>query len=204
MRDRHYHLVIFSLAVIIFSQAQVGIAFNNNLALVAPSCLSVREEKKDKKIYAVGKILIRAKPERVWQILSDYGNASNIFQTVTKVKILNDDGAKKLVRETVHLSGVPMNFDYVLEVKEKAPYFMEWHRKSGALKEIDGSWKLESDSMNRGTIATYSIYVDGGMFLPNWLMRGQSKKYLPNVLESVRNAAEKMSAEASETGTDES
>jgi hypothetical protein len=33
--------------------------------------------------------------------------------------------------------------------------------------------------------------LDGGMLLPAWLLRGQSKNYLPELLTSIKQASEK-------------
>jgi hypothetical protein len=96
------------------------------------------------------------------------------------------------VHQWVHPKGTPINLDYIVEIKETAPLLMEWHRKSGALKEVVGSWKLEPTETAGGpTKVTYSIYLDGGVLLPAWLLKGQSKSYLPDLLNSIKQASEK-------------
>jgi uncharacterized membrane protein len=157
---------------------------------------TVSETKIGAKTYATGSILVKARRERIWEILTDYENAPELFQDVKKCHVLEDYGAKKLVRQVVMPKGSPMHFDYTIEVSENAPELMQWHRTSGALKDVSGSWKLEPDSTHRNTIITYSIYIDGGIFLPAWLLRGQSKNLLPDVLRSVKEAAERSEANA--------
>jgi uncharacterized membrane protein len=165
---------------------------------------SVFEQKIGSKTYASGSVLVKAKIEKIWEILTDYENSPEIFASVKKCHVLEDRGNTKLVQQVVHPKGSPMKFDYVVEIAEIAPRLMEWHRKSGALKEVSGSWKLEPDSTNRNTIITYSIYIDGGVFLPAWLLRGQSKNLLPEVLNSVKGAAERAAANADTTGSGKS
>jgi hypothetical protein len=59
------------------------------------------------------------------------------------------------------------------------------------LKEVAGSWKLEPIENDGSTKVTYSIYLDGGILLPAWLLRGQSKSYLPELLKAIKQASEK-------------
>lgn len=162
---------------------------------------TVSEQKIGDKTFAVGTVIVKAKPEKIWEILTDYSNQPELFSTVKKCQVVEDKGAKKLVRQVVCPKGSPMHFDYIVEIDETAPKLMEWHRKSGALKDVSGSWKLEPDSTRRNTILTYSIYIDGGTFLPAWLLRGQSKNQLPDVLNSIKGAAERASANAATTGS---
>lgn len=151
----------------------------------------ISEQRIGGKTFAVGKILIKAKPEQIWQLISDYENAPDLFKSIQKSKIVQNNGSHKLIHQLVRPKGCPMKFDYVIEVSENAPNTMEWHRKSGALKDVRGSWKLEPDCSNHNTFATYAIYIDGGFMLPPWLLKGQSKNLLPEILTSVRNAAER-------------
>jgi uncharacterized membrane protein len=151
---------------------------------------SVSESRSGNRTFAVGKILVNARPEQIWRILTDYNNAPDVFSNLQKCEVVEDKGSNKLVRQCVHPKGTPINLDYIVEIKETAPVLMEWHRKSGALKEVAGSWKLEPTE-DGPTKVTYSIYLDGGMLLPAWLLRGQSKNYLPELLTSIKQASEK-------------
>ncbi len=155
----------------------------------------IGERKLGNHTFAVGSVLIHAPAERIWQILTDYSNTPEVFANIKSCKVLQDNGSNKIVHQTLHPKGSPMNFDYILEVTETAPSVMKWHRKSGALKEVDGSWTLEPSENSHGTKVTYSIFVDGGVLLPPWLLRGQSKNFLPELLTSLKKASERSEAE---------
>ena len=157
---------------------------------------SVTEARRGNKTFAVGKILVNARPEQIWKILTDYNNAPDIFTNLQKCEVVEDKGRNKLVRQLVHPKGTPLNLDYIVEITETAPTLMEWHRKSGALKEVAGSWRLEQSEADGPTKVTYSIYLDGGLLLPAWLLRGQSKSYLPELLNAIKTASEKDSKTA--------
>ncbi len=158
----------------------------------------VSEQRLGNKTFAVGSVVVNAHAEKIWQILTDYNNAPDIFSNLQKCEVVQDKGANKLVRQLVHPKGTPIKLDYIVAIKETAPTLMEWHRQSGALKEVAGSWRLEPNDETGTTRVTYSIYIDGGLLLPAWLLRGQSKNYLPELLHAIKQASEQKEATAQE------
>ena len=157
-----------------------------NLSLPA----DISEEKIGSKVFLVSRMTIRARPEQVWQILTDYDNASRVFPNLKKCKLLQDRGATKVVTHEVCPTGVPGSFKYVLEVKESAPKVLEWHRLSGDFKEVDGIWRLNALDGGRSTYVTYHSYVNGGLFLPQALIRRQFRLDIPGVMAALKSQAE--------------
>jgi ribosome-associated toxin RatA of RatAB toxin-antitoxin module len=148
------------------------------------------EETIGKKLFEVCRIQVKAKPDRVWQILTDYQNSPNVFPTMKKCEILQDKGNVKLMRQVIHPVGYPGTFDYVVEVSGVAPKTLEWHRVSGAFKEVDSYWKLEPAEGGHYTNVTYSSYINGGFLIPSFMIRGQMKDDLSSVLTALKNSAE--------------
>src|SRR5262249_40769339 len=104
---------------------------------------ALSEEVIGKKTFEVARVQVKARPEKIWQILTDYNKAPVIFENLKKCEILKNDGSTKTVRHVIHPSGYPGTFNYILEVREIAPRTLEWHRLSGDFKEVDGFWRLE-------------------------------------------------------------
>jgi len=165
-------------------------------ALQAPQPVSARsanecsEELMHGKTYTVSKATVKAPPEKVWQILTDYDNASRVFPQMKKCKLMQDHGHTKIVKHVISPSGLPGSYEYTVEVKETAPTAMEWHRVSGAFKQVDGYWKLEPLDGGRTTLVTYASHVDGGMFIPQALIRRQCKIDMPGVLSTLKAQSE--------------
>jgi ribosome-associated toxin RatA of RatAB toxin-antitoxin module len=130
--------------------------------------------------------LINAKPETIWDILVDYPHAPQVFKNLKLCEVVGQRGPIKLVRQLVN-TGSPIKFDYTVALVEKKPYSIEWSRDSGSFKELTGTWQLEPLESGRQTRVTYSIFMDGGMFLPPWLLAPQLKGYLPVVLAALRD-----------------
>ena len=148
------------------------------------------EEQMHGKTYVVAKLEINAPPEKVFQILSDYDHANKVFPQIKQCKVVADKGATKMVKHEIAPAGVPGTYEYLLEIKEAAPHAMEWHRVSGDFKQVDGFWKLEPTENGRGTNVTYASYIDGGLFIPQMLIRRQSKIDMAGALSSLKAAAE--------------
>ncbi len=152
--------------------------------------IEVCEEKIGGKCYQVSKVLVHVKPEHVWNLLTDYENAPNIFPCLKKCKLVKDKGTTKLVEHTIKPSGVPSTFDYIIEVKETVNRLYEWHRVSGDFREVDGYWKLDPLNDGNSTMVTYASYVNGGIFLPAPLIKRQVRTDIPGVMSALKSHAE--------------
>lgn len=152
--------------------------------------VSVIEEQINGKTFSVAKATINATPAAVWQVLTDYGNAPRVFPQVKKAQVIEDHGNAKILKHKVASSGLPGTYEYVVEVKECPQKSLEWHRKSGSFKEVDGFWKLESMDAGHSTLVTYQAHVDGGFFAPQMIIRHQLAMDMPQVMSALKSQAE--------------
>jgi ribosome-associated toxin RatA of RatAB toxin-antitoxin module len=151
---------------------------------------TVTDEVISGKTFVVSRMLIKARPAQVWQVLADYGNAHRTFPMIKACQLIEDRGATKIMRHVLSPSGVPGTYKYVLEIRECAPKSMEWHRISGDFKDVDGFWRLEASHSGRCTKVTYASYVNGGFFLPQPLIRRQVHADMPTAMLALKNKAE--------------
>lgn len=140
--------------------------------------------------YSVTKVVVHAPPHQVWHVLTDFENAPKVFPQMKKCELVKDEGHAKIVRHTVAPSGPVGTYSYTLRITEKAPKYMEWHRVSGAFKQVKGFWKLEPLDHGRTTQVTYASYVDGGFFVPQPLIRRQNKIDMPSVMACLKSQVE--------------
>ncbi|MBU6450527.1 MAG: SRPBCC family protein [Cyanobacteria bacterium REEB67] len=174
-------VILNSENVIIVGQAAFAKGHNANI---------MSEEQMHGKTYVVAKMEINAPPEKVFQILADYDHATKVFPQIKQCKLVTDKGATKMVKHEIAPAGVPGTYEYLLEIKESAPHALEWHRISGDFKQVDGFWKLEPTENGRATLVTYASYIDGGLFIPQMLIRRQAKIDMAGALSSLKSAAE--------------
>ncbi len=140
--------------------------------------------------YSVAKMVVHAPPHHVWQLLTDYDNSNKVFPQVKKCQLIKDEGHVKTIKHTVAPTGPVGTYSYVLKVTEKAPQSLEWHRISGAFKQVKGYWKLEPLDNGRTTLVTYASYVDGGFFIPAPLIRRQNRIDMPAVMACLKGQVE--------------
>ena len=152
--------------------------------------IPISEENIGGKSYSVSRLVVHARPEQVWQVLTDYSNAPRVFPMLKKCEVLEDHGSTKIVKHMVAPSGPVGTFQYVLQIKEIPSKLMEWHRVSGDFKEVDGLWKLEPVDAGHATLVTYSSHVNGGMFFPQMLIKRQFRIDTPQVMTSLKHQAE--------------
>lgn len=147
------------------------------------------EEKIGNRTYQVSRMHIHAKPEQVWQILTDYENANAIFPCVKHCKVLRDRGNVKEVEQQIKPTGVPGSFTYVIEITETPNRLQQWHRLRGDFTEVEGFWKLEP-AEDGSTNVTYASFCSGGLFMPQALIKRQFRVDNPGVMAALKHAAE--------------
>lgn len=155
------------------------------------SSITVADEQIADKQYQISKVIIKARPEQVWNILTDYTQAPSIFSTLKKCHIVADKGGTKIVHHVLRPTGLMNTFEYDIEVKEQPHKMVEWHRVSGDFKAVDGFWRLDPVECGRATLVTYASYVNGGLFMPQALIKRQARIDVPQVMASLRDHAER-------------
>ena len=131
----------FSGSAVIASAIIIGqLLSNSNIGALAKSPVqkvvasqesetpTISDETINGKTYYVTRALVKAKPDMVWQILTDYHHAVQVFPLLKKCELIEDHGSTKVTKHEIAPSGIPDTFEYTLEVKEIAPKLMEWRR----------------------------------------------------------------------------
>lgn len=188
-------LAILNLSICGYSPATAGeqvahVQHSQNQQVHTSHHAEVIEEKIGNRVYQTSKIAVHSKPENVWRILTDYDNAQFIFPCVKKCKLVKDKGTHKIVEHSVKPSGFPGSFTYVLEIKETPHRMQEWHRLSGDFHDVEGFWRLDPSEDGNSTMVTYASYVNGGFFMPQALIKRQTRMDVPAVMAALKTHAE--------------
>jgi ribosome-associated toxin RatA of RatAB toxin-antitoxin module len=157
------------------------------------------EEVVDGKTFHIGKTIVNASPEQVFDVLTDYANATKLFDNLKKTSVVASSSDENTTDVSFSLKGLAniWNFDYVLRMKETFPSRIDFHRLSGAFKANEGYWKIEPlDASGKRTLVTYSKYVDGGM-IPQSMVNKQVKEAMPTVMANVKAHAEAKAVQVS-------
>ncbi len=143
-----------------------------------------------------GTILIDETPESVWQVVvNPYEFRGKISPRMKDFKVLVDKRERSVMRVNMDVFLIP-HFNYVVESNYKNAQRIEFHRadaEAQSLKDFNGSWEIQSKDNGTKTALTYSMYMDPGFFVPQWLIREGVKGELPRTLSAIRKRVDAVS-----------
>lgn len=142
--------------------------------------------------FVTGKIIIEHSPEKVWPIMvNPFEFKGKISPRVKKVEVVTDQTNLSVLRMTMDTAPIPLlpQLNYTVESRyeqsEKGGR-IEFKRIAGTLKDFRGYWDMSPTANGTKTELTYSMYLDPGFFLPQWIVREGVKSELPRTLQALR------------------
>ncbi len=149
-------------------------------------------------IRARGRIFVKASPEVVWRMLTDYGNLHNTMPKVVRSELVEELGKCKIIDQTGR-SGIlfiERSVHFRLQVDEEFPTRLHFRQLEGDFKVYEGEWFLEpaGNGTAEGTLVTYRADVKPDFFAPPFLVSFVQSQDLPAILRSIRSYCEARSA----------
>ena len=135
--------------------------------------------------YVTGSVIINEPPERVWPIVSNpFEFKGRISPRMKEVQMMVDKRERSVMRVEMDVVLIP-HFNYVVESLYDNNEKIEFHRVGGTLKDFKGTWEMKPLEDGK-TELSYSMFMDPGFFVPQWIMREGVKSELPHTLDAVR------------------
>ena len=135
--------------------------------------------------YVTGSVVINEPPEKVWPIVSNpFEFKGRISPRMKEVQMMVDKRERSVMRVEMDVILIP-HFNYVVESLYDNAEHIEFHRLGGTLKDFRGTWEM-TPLENGRTELSYSMFIDPGFFVPQWLIREGVKSELPHTLDAVR------------------
>ncbi|MBS1994450.1 MAG: SRPBCC family protein [Cyanobacteria bacterium SZAS LIN-2] len=142
--------------------------------------------------FVTGKILINESPERVWPIMvNPFEFRGRISPRVKKVEVVTDEANLSVMKMTMDTSPLPFlpQLSYTVESRyektEKGGH-IEFRRVGGMIRDFRGYWDMAPADGGAKTELTYSMYIDPGFFVPQFIVREGVKGELPRTLTALR------------------
>jgi ribosome-associated toxin RatA of RatAB toxin-antitoxin module len=132
-------------------------------------------------------ILIRAPVEEIWDVLVDCQHAPEFVPGLKDCKVLRSEGDTETIEHEVKFSWLIPKVIYTFRAKYQIQKQIDFKSIGGDLKEVEGSWVLESIGDGNQTILIYSVYLNPGFFIPQWLVNFTLRRNLPDLMKSVRD-----------------
>jgi ribosome-associated toxin RatA of RatAB toxin-antitoxin module len=139
--------------------------------------------------------IVRATPEQVWRVLTDYRGHPRYYPRVTAVDVLEADERHALLR--YHVAFGPFSFRFHMDkYPDPQRRRIEWklaeHRPNSLFRENGGYWQIEEAA--GATVVTYAIAVR--TLVPGFLTFGSERDSLTTTVTAMRTIAEKRTPEA--------
>ncbi|HEY9756097.1 MAG TPA: SRPBCC family protein [Oculatellaceae cyanobacterium] len=151
-----------------------------------------------------GTVLIDETPDNVWRVVvNPYEFRGKISPRMKDFQLLVDKRDRSVMRVNMDVLLIP-HFNYVVESIYKPGEKIEFHRMKGteqSLRDFNGSWEIQPRANGTKTALTYSMYMDPGFFVPQWLIREGVKGELPRTLSAIRKRVEAISANREKLAT---
>jgi ribosome-associated toxin RatA of RatAB toxin-antitoxin module len=133
--------------------------------------------------------LVRAAPEQVWRVLTDYRGHSRFYPRVTAAELLEGDDRHVLVRYEVGVG--PISFAFHMDKYPDARRRrIEWHlangHSHGLFRENSGYWQV--DPTDGASLVTYAIAVR--TVIPAFLTLGRERDSLTETVTAMRKLVE--------------
>ncbi len=134
-------------------------------------------------------IVIAAPPERVMEVISDFGAYPEWAQGMHTAEVVETypDGRAKQVFFEIEAS--PIKDSYTLAYDWQGSDAVSWSLVSGKmLKKLDGSYELRSTS--QGTEVTYRLAAELGLPMIGMLKRKAEKVIIDTALKGLKKRVE--------------
>jgi ribosome-associated toxin RatA of RatAB toxin-antitoxin module len=129
----------------------------------------------------------------VWNVMLDCEQVPAFVPGLQSCKVLHNEEETEVVEHQVKFSWYLPTITYTFQAEYTKFKRIDFKRISGGLREFTGSWTLEPVNDGQQTIVTYSVYMDPGFLVPQWLVRNTLLKDLPDVLLSLRKRVSELS-----------
>ncbi len=147
----------------------------------------VDQEAQGKTTFVVAKILLDAPPDKVWPIVGNpFEFEGKISPRLKRVDVLTDRGDLSVLKMNVYVCFLFPELTYTVESRYDTDHRIDFRRVDGSLKDFRGFWAVEPCDQGRKTILTYSLYVDPGFPVPQWIIRQGEMGELPRTLIALR------------------
>jgi ribosome-associated toxin RatA of RatAB toxin-antitoxin module len=133
-------------------------------------------------------VVIDAAPAACFDEIIDYETFPEWQAAVKEVDVLSrdDEGRGRDVR--FQIDAKVREVSYTLRYSYQPPHLVTWDYVEGDVKSVDGSFAFEA--REGGTLATYSLDIDPGVWLPGPVKRMLTDQVMKRSVEDLKRRVE--------------
>ncbi|GAC1324768.1 MAG: hypothetical protein NVSMB25_22600 [Thermoleophilaceae bacterium] len=139
--------------------------------------------------HAEQQITIGAPPQRCFDALLEYETFPQWQRAVRSVEVLSRDSEGRGKEVAFEVDAKVRQVRYSLRYAYEEPHRISWTYVEGDIKEIEGEFILE-DCGDGTTLATYSLALDAGVWMPGRLAKLLNEQVMRGSMEDLKQRAE--------------
>ncbi len=132
---------------------------------------------------------INAPLERCYEHAADVDRIAEWQGGVQKVEVLERDEQGRVLEARISNDAKVRTVSYTLRYRYEEPHRITWDYLEGDIKDIDGEFVLEDLGDGR-TLATYSLALDPGVWLPGKLAKVLNEQVMRGSVEDLKKRVE--------------
>lgn len=134
-------------------------------------------------------LVIEAAPAVCFEAITDYETFPDWQTAVKSVDVLSrdDEGRGRDVR--FNIDAAVRRVSYTLRYAYEPPHLITWDYLDGDVKSVDGEYVFE-DRRDGTTLATYSLAIDPGVWLPGPVKKMLADQVMKRSVEDLKRRVE--------------
>ena len=134
-------------------------------------------------------VAIGGSPQECFDAITDYESFPDWQRAVKDVEVRSRDRAGRGKRVGFEIDAKLRSVRYTLDYSYEPPHHIEWSYVEGDPKAVDGELSLE-DGDDGATLATYSLRIDPGVWLPGPVVKLLTDQVMQGALDDLKRRVE--------------
>ena len=139
--------------------------------------------------HAEQQIVVEGTPQQCFDALLDYESFPEWQRAVKSVEVVQRDRAGRGRDIAFEIDAKVRTIHYELRYSYEPPHRIAWEYLGGDVKDVDGEMVLE-DRGDGTTLATYSLALDPGVWLPGPLQKVLNDQVMKGSVEDLKRRVE--------------
>jgi uncharacterized membrane protein len=139
--------------------------------------------------HAEQQIVVEGTPQQCFDALVDYESFPDWQRAVKSVEVETRDDAGRGEQVAFEIDAKVKTIHYTLRYSYEPPHRITWDYLAGDVKDVDGEMVLE-DRGDGTTLATYSLALDPGVWLPGPVRKVLNDQVMKGSVEDLKRRVE--------------
>jgi uncharacterized membrane protein len=139
--------------------------------------------------HAEQQIVVEGSPQECFDALLDYESFPDWQRAVRSVEVVSRDRAGRGREVAFEIDAKVRTINYRLRYSYEPPHRIAWDYLGGDVKDVDGEFLLE-DLGDGTTLATYSLALDAGVWLPGPIRKVLNDQVMKGSVEDLKKRVE--------------